>query len=218
VTRIITIEREYGCGAAGIARELAARLDWKLWDQLLTQEIARFAHCDQSEVKRREERRDPLYYRLLKSFTLGSYEGNSSVYPVETLDADSIVKASKQVVEEAAAEGNCIIVGRGSQHFLRNRDDTLRFFLYGSKEHKIRRLISEGQKEVEAEMLVDAVDRERAIFIRNYFDADWPNRSLYHAMVNTDAGNETVIQAILSFLQGSDKGIGKINPEARSRD
>ena len=218
MTRIITIEREYGCGAAGIARELAARLGWKLWDQLLTQEIARFAHCDQSEVKRREERRDPLYYRLLKSFTLGSYEGNSSVYPVETLDADSIVKASKQVVEEAAAEGNCIIVGRGSQHFLRNRDDTLRFFLYGSKEHKIRRLISEGQKEVEAEMLVDAVDRERAIFIRNYFDADWPNRSLYHAMVNTDAGNETVIQAILSFLQGSDKGIGKLNPEARSRD
>jgi cytidylate kinase len=207
VTRIITIEREYGCGAAGIARELAARLDWKLWDQLLTQEIARFAHCDQSEVKRREERRDPLYYRLLKSFTLGSYEGNSSVYPVETLDADSIVKASKQVVEEAAAEGNCIIVGRGSQHFLRNRDDTLRFFLYGSKEHKIRRLISEGQKEVEAEMLVDAVDRERAIFIRNYFDADWPNRSLYHAMVNTDAGNEN-----------GDPGDPEFPPRIRQRD
>ena len=122
MTRIVTIEREYGCGAAGIARELAGRLDWKLWDQLLTQEIARFACCDQSEVKRLEERRDPLYYRLLKSFTLGSYEGNSSVRPVETLDADSIVKASRQVVEEAAAEGNCIIVGRGSQHFLRDRE------------------------------------------------------------------------------------------------
>jgi Cytidylate kinase-like family len=177
------------------------QLGWKLWDQLLTQEIARFAHCDQSEVKRREERRDPLYYRLLKSFTLGSYEGNSSVHPVETLDADSIVKASKQVVEEAAAEGNCIVVGRGSQHFLRDRTDTLRFFLYGSKENKIRRLISEGHEEVDAQVLVDTVDRERAAFIKNYFHADWPNRSLYHAMVNTDAGNETVIQAILSFLQ-----------------
>lgn len=200
MTRIITIEREYGCGAAGIAGELAARLGWKLWDQLLTQEISRFMHCDQSEVKRHEERRDPLYYRLLKSFTLGSYEGNSSVYPVETLDADSIVKASKQVVEEAAAEGNCIIVGRGSQHFLRDRADTLRFFLYGSKEHKIRRLISEGQKELAAKVLVDTVDHERAAFIRNYFNADWPNRSLYHAMVNTDTGNASVIQAILSFF------------------
>jgi cytidylate kinase len=162
---------------------------------------ARFAHCEQSEIRRREERRDPLYYRLLKSFTLGSYEGNSSVHPVETLDADSIVKTSKRAVEEAAAGGDCIIVGRGSQHFLRDRDDTLRFFLYGSKEEKIRRLISEDEKEADAQVLVDTVDRERAAFIRNYFHADWPNRSLYHAMVNTDAGDETVIQAILSFLQ-----------------
>jgi len=208
VIRIITIEREYGCGAAGIARELAERLGWKLWDQLLTQEIAQFAHCDQSDVKRREERRDPLYYRLLKSFTLGSYEGNSSVYPVESLDADSIVKISKQVVEEAAAGGDCIIVGRGSQHFLRDRDDALRFFLYGSKEKKIRRLISEGRDEADAQMLVDIVDQERAAFIRNYFHADWPNRALYHAMVNTDAGSETVIRAILSFLRGSDKELG----------
>jgi cytidylate kinase len=175
---------------------------------LLTQEIVRFTHCDQSEVKRHEERRDPLYYRLLKSFTLGSYEGNSSVYPVETLDADSIVNMSRRVVEEAAAGGDCIIVGRGSQHFLRDRDDTLRFFLYGSKEKRIRRLISEGQKEANAQMLVDTIDRERGAFIKNYFHADWPNRSLYHAMVNTDAGDETVIQAILSFLQQNRPGYG----------
>ena len=198
--RVITIEREYGCGAAGIARELAARLGWKLWDQVLTEEIAGLAHCEQSEVQQREERKDPLYYRLLKSFVLGSYEGNSSVQPVETLDADSIVKFSERVVADAAASGNCVIVGRGSQHFLRGRDDTLRFFLYGSREEKIRRLVSEGQSQAEAEMLTETVDRERAAFIKNYFHADWPNRSLYHAMVNTDTGNETVIRAILSFL------------------
>jgi hypothetical protein len=61
VIRIITIEREYGCGKARIAEQLAARLGWKLWEQLLTEEIARFAHCKQSEVKQREEGRDPLY-------------------------------------------------------------------------------------------------------------------------------------------------------------
>lgn len=59
VIRIITIEREYGCGAAGIAGKLAASLGWKLWDQLLTQEVARLAHSNQLEVKQREERRDP---------------------------------------------------------------------------------------------------------------------------------------------------------------
>jgi hypothetical protein len=120
---------------------------------------------------------------------------------VEALDADGIVRISERVVEDAAASGNCVIVGRGSQHFLRSRDDTLRFFLYASREEKISRLISEGNGERDAERLVDTVDRERAAFIKKYFHAEWPNRSLYHAMINTASGDETVIQAILSFLQ-----------------
>jgi cytidylate kinase len=212
--RIITIEREYGSGAAQIAENLAAQLGWKLWDQLLTQEIARLAHCEQSVVEKHEERRDPLYYRLLKSFALGSYEGSPGV-PVEALDADSIVRISQRVVEQAAASGNCIIVGRGSQHFLRARDDTLRFFLYASREEKIRRLISEGNSERDAEILVDTVDRERAAFIKRYFHAEWPNRSVYHAMINTASGDETVIQAILSFLQQSKEHLEELHGRTR---
>lgn len=198
--RIITIEREYGCGAAAIAREISARLEWKLWDQSLTQEIARLTHCQPSVVKEHEERPDPLYYRLLKSFAIGSYEGSPSA-PVEMLDADSMVKISERVVQQAAASGNCVIVGRGSQHFLRDRDDTLRLFLYSPREEKLRRLISDGKTKDDAEMLVDTVDRERAAFIKKYFHADWPNRSVYHAMLNTVAGDEIVIQIILAFIR-----------------
>ena len=201
MVRIITIEREYGSGGAEIAKELAARLGWRLWDQLLTQEIARLAHCEPSAVEKREERRDSLYYRLLKSFAQGSYEGSPGPYAVEMLDADSIVRISQRVVEQAAEEGNCVIVGRGSQHFLRDRKDTLRFFLYASREAKVRRLISQGKTESEAQALVDTVDHERAAFIKQYFRADWPNRSLYHAMISTDEGQERAIQVILGFLR-----------------
>jgi cytidylate kinase len=200
VIRIITIEREYGSGAAQIAEKLAVRLGWKLWDQLLTQEIARLAHCERSAIEKREERLDPLYYRLLKSFALGSYEGGPSA-PVDALDADSVVRISQHVVERAAASEHCVIVGRGSQHFLRARADTLRFFLYASKEEKIRRLVLQGNSDGDAETLVNTIDAERVAFIRRYFHADWPNRSLYHAMINTDSGDEIVVQAILSFLQ-----------------
>lgn len=198
---IITIEREFGCGAAQIAEKLAARLNWKLWDQLLTQEIARLANCRQSDVELHEERRDPLYRRLLKSFALGSYEGNLGVYPIETLDADSLAKLSERVVRQVADSGNCVIVGRGAQHFLQERKDTLRFFLYAPKEDKVRRLIAEGNTPQHAEALVDTVDRERAAFIRNYFHVEWPNLPIYHAMLNTMAGDETVVNAILSFFR-----------------
>jgi CMP/dCMP kinase len=208
--RIITIEREYGCGAAQIAAKLAARLGWKLWDQQLTQEIARLAHCEQSAVAQREERRDPLYQRLLKSFALGSYEGLRGGQPVEMLDSDSIFKISKQVVEQAASAGNCVMVGRGSQHFLQGRRDVLRFFLYAPTQDKVRRLVSEGHKQEHAEAMVDSVDRERAAFIKNYFHAEWPNRAVYHAMINTALGEDAVVEAILGFMKQAAPGPKRI--------
>jgi len=52
--RIITMEREYGCGGGEIAQRLAEQLSWKLWDQLLTEEIARLADCPKAVIERRE--------------------------------------------------------------------------------------------------------------------------------------------------------------------
>ena len=57
--KIITIDREYGSGAADIAAKLASRLGWKLWDELLATEIARIQGCDGPAIEEREEHRDP---------------------------------------------------------------------------------------------------------------------------------------------------------------
>ena len=204
VINIVTIEREYGCGGGEIARKTADRLGWKLWDELLTGEIARLSNCKHSEVESREERVDPLYYRLFKSILRGSFEGSLNVHRLKLLDADSILRITEQVVQKAASEGNCVIVGRGSQHFLRHRNDTLRVFLYAPREAKIRRLIAEGGSEKDAKEAVDVVDSERAAFVEKYFHMEWPNRSLYHAMLNTAIGLENVIDELLSLKKALD--------------
>src|SRR6202451_2419102 len=121
--KIITIEREYGSGGGEIAKLLATRLGWKLWDQLLTEEIARLANCPKAVVEVREEKTDPLYYRLFKSFLRGSYEGSLNSHKLNLVDAECILQYTERVVQEVATMGNSVIVGRGSQHFLRNRTD-----------------------------------------------------------------------------------------------
>lgn len=199
--KIVTIDREYGCGGAEIAQSLAARLGWKLWDHVLTEEIARLGNCPEKIVEQREERKDPLYYRLFKSFLRGSYEGSLNAHKLNVIDSESIVKLAEQIVRHAAKRGNCVIVGRGSQYFLRDRDDTLRIFLYAPREDKVRRLQSRGKSEGEAQELVDTVDAERADFIAKYFNAEWPNRALYHAMINTAPGDAAVIDAILNLMK-----------------
>jgi cytidylate kinase len=199
--KIVTVEREYGCGGSEIAGRLAERLGWKLWDELLTREIAQLAHCSQAVVEQREERTDPLYYRLIKSFMRGSYEGSLNAPKLNLVDSETIMNISKRVVLHAAGTGNCVIVGRGSQLFLKERPDALRVFLYAPREDKVRRLMARGKGEREAVELVDTVDRERAGFIEKYFHVEWPDRAVYHVMINTAAGYEAVVQTIMNFMK-----------------
>jgi cytidylate kinase len=202
--KIVTIEREYGSGGGEIAQLLAKHLGWKLWDQLLTEEIARLAECPKAVVEVREERTDPLYYRLFKSFLRGSYEGSINAHKLKLVDSESILQITERVVQHAAKTGNSVIVGRGSQHFLRNRQDTLRVFLYAPREEKVRRLLARGKGEKEAEQLVDTVDQERADFIQKYFHVEWPDRAIYHTMINTVIGDEAVVRMILEFMKTVD--------------
>jgi hypothetical protein len=202
--KIVTIEREYGCGGGEIAQLLAQQLGWKLWDQLLTEEIARLAECPKAVVEVREERTDPLYYRLFKSVLRGSYEGSLNAHKLKLVDSESLLKFTERVVQHAAKHGNSVIVGRGSQHFLRDRQDTLRVFLYAPREDKVRRLLARGKSEKEAEQLVDTVDRDRGDFIQKYFHVEWPNRAIYHTMINSAIGDEVVVHMILDLMKTLD--------------
>jgi cytidylate kinase len=199
--KIVTIEREYGSGGGEIAQLLSTHLGWKLWDQLLTEEIARLANCPKAVVQVREERTDPLYYRLFKSFLRGSYEGSLNAHKLNVVDSESILKITERVVQHAAKTGNSVIVGRGSQHFLRTRPDTLRVFLYAPREDKVRRLLARGKSASEAQQLVDTVDQERADFIQKYFHVEWPDRAIYHTMINTAIGDQPVVQMILDLMK-----------------
>jgi len=73
-------------------------------------------------------------------------------------------------------------------------------FLYAPRAEKIRRTIADGHSREEAEEMVDTVDRERIAYVKHYFNADWPTRSLYHVMMNTAVGNEPVISTILETM------------------
>jgi cytidylate kinase len=197
--RLVTIEREYGCGGGSIAAELANRLGWKLWDHLLTEEIARLAHVDPSAVMRCDERMDSRFYRVAKVFWRGSYE-RSSPLGNQAFDTDRMVSMMEQITATIAQEGNSIVVGRGAPYFLREQPDAFHVFLYAPRAEKVRRLLEDGSTKSEAENLVDTIDRERIAFVKHYFDADWPTRSLYHVMINTAVGNESVIETILHTM------------------
>ena len=195
--RVITLEREYGSGGGEIAERVAARLDWKLWDQLLTEEIARRLDCDCRAVEEHEEKRDPAYYRLLKAFMRGSFEGSLNAPRLKMVDTECVREVVQKLLPEIADTGNCVIVGRGSAYYLGKRTDAFHVFIYAPFQERVRRLRSTGKSEKEAIELVETVDRDRADFIKRYFDVDWPGRHRFHLMVNSGMGNETAVEIVL---------------------
>ncbi len=199
--RIVTIEREFGSGGGGIACELARRLGWKLWDQQLTCEIAKRAQVPESAVALCDERVDGRIYRLAKAFWRGSYERSMPMANSHAFDTDRMMAMVGEIMSTIAAEGNAVIVGRGSPFFLREREDTFRVFTYAPHDEKIRRLLAMGKSPAEAEDLVENVDKERIAYIKHYFNADWPVRALYHLMINTVVGDENVIATILNGMK-----------------
>lgn len=199
--RIITIDREFGSGAAEIAEHLAARLGWKLWDQRLTDEIARRMDCERGAVEEREERRDPAYYRLFKSFLRGSFEGTVNAPRLKLVDADCIRDTAHAIVKEVAEAGDCVIVGRGAAYYLGERQDAFHVFIYAPFQEKVQRLQATGKSEAQAIELAETVDVDRAAFIKQYFNVDWPDRHRFHLMINSSLGDETAVETIVDTAE-----------------
>ena len=197
MVRLVTIEREYGSGGAEIARKVADRLGWKLWDHLLTEEIARLMDCPSRAVEEHEEKRASPQYRLFKAFMRGSFEGTLNAPRMKMVDADCIRQAARRVVLSAAEQGNGVLVGRGSAYYLSDRPDAFHVFVYASFEEKVRRLQASGKTESEALELAETVDRDRAEYIKKYFDVEWPARHYFHLMINTGLGDDIAVETIL---------------------
>lgn len=204
---ILLLDREFGAGGSTIGERLAQQLNWRLFDQDLTREIAALARIPVDVCRRREERVDPWLQRLVHIIWRGTFDRNLPSPDLAILDTDRLVRLIEQTVLNAAQRKPCVIVGRGAPHFLRERSDTLSVFLYASRELRFRRVLrrADGDQR-EAVELVDNVDEDRKKFVRHYLGYEWPNRHLFHAMVNTGIGDDETVESILRILEAVNRG------------
>lgn len=193
--RNITIDREVGCGGVEIAAQIARRLNWKLIDKCLIFDIAKMANVDVEAVKRLDEHPDPLLTRISRLFWGGGAE--RGVASTEHFDCKKMTELTHSVFLQAADEGRRVIVGRGAPYHLAGRDDTFHVFLYAPRDFKVKRVLQYCTCQDHAEQVIDSADVDRAAFIRQHFHIEWPDRHVYHLMVNTAVGEDAAVDLIL---------------------
>ena len=138
MVRVITIEREYGSQGAEFAHRLANRLNWKLIDKCLIDEIAHKAGVPKSMAEQCDERLDPWYYRMGKSFWHGSVDRMPAPPKDQVFDSERMVEFVRNYLKQCLADGNCVIVGRGAACALAALPGVFNIFVYASLSRKVR--------------------------------------------------------------------------------
>jgi cytidylate kinase len=116
-------------------------------------------------------------------------------------------QAVRQVMEELAAKGNVVIVGRAGQVILRDRPDVLHVKIIAPQALRAERIAREQGIPMEAAWAqVEASDRTRRNYLRRYYHARWDDPELYDLVINTgrispEAAAGLICQALESLLQ-----------------
>jgi cytidylate kinase len=102
-----------------------------------------------------------------------------------------------------------VIVGRGSQCLLQQREDAFHVFIYAPRGERLARSFSRDARlsRAEVEKKLVAEDATRAAYVCDHYGEDWENRHLYHLMISSCLGEQEAVSIILSALHSTRAGV-----------
>lgn len=181
--KIVTISREFGSGGRELGRYLADELGWTYYDKQIVSAIAQESELSEEYVARAAERGLRGEYPFTVRRTL-SYSG------APQSNAVKVLVTQQKVVRDIGARGeDCVIVGRGADVLLREKEP-LNLFVYADLKSRLRRCrerAPEGEEltDRELERAIRRVDAGRDRYHQLLTNSPWGRRESYHLCLNT---------------------------------
>ena len=177
---IISISREHGTNGKEIARKVAKRLGVAFYDK---EEMKKFAISHSLTENINSD--DDLYKFYL------------------SLDAekDAIIKQA-ETIRAIASEGDCVIVGRGSDYILKDNPKLIKVFLYAPLEYRIDRIkemYNDTYKDAKRHVLES--DKSRASYYEVISNQSWGKKENYDLCINCEIGNDRVANVICEYIK-----------------
>jgi cytidylate kinase len=194
---VITLSRQFGAGGAPIGRALATRFGVPFLDREIVAAAAERAGIPESEAEGYDERMPGLWQRIATALATSAPEVAVPASAMETSVSPAIgerlFELTRSIIQEAAAAGDVIILGRGAGFILAGRPEVMRVHLHASLADRVRYLISKVEElpadarpdEASLRDLCRSVDAARAAYLRRRFDVDWMDARHYDLALDT---------------------------------
>ena len=171
---VITISREYGSGGRYVGRLIADKLGIKFYDKDFIEKLAEETGLSAEFIENNEQKRSVLE--------------NWNNYYLEANTSDELFIKESELIRKIAEEDACVIIGRCSDFILKDREDTIKVFIYSDMEDKIKRATTfYHMDEKKARKEIQRIDKTRANHYKYYTDREWKNPSNYDICINSDA-------------------------------
>jgi cytidylate kinase len=200
--RVITVSRQYGSGGARIAARVASQLGFRLVDRALIEQAAHRAQCEPTAAEKLDERLDGWMQEMVRSLWRGAFAHEAG--DQAALDAEQMAFVTHRLIEETAAQGSCVIVGRGAPCVLRGREDAFHAFVYAPRAVKAERLRPRIPGGADPERVMDDYDSARAAYVDRHFGCRWDDPALYDLMVSTRPSEDVAADVILAAVRAFD--------------
>lgn len=192
--RFLTLSRDTGSLGDEIARELAARLGWHMFDREIVDDIAENAHARENIVRQLDEKSQGFVHEaILRLLQM----------PERTLfGAEEYHESLMKTLATLATRGDAILVGRGANFALRWLENGMHVRITGSIEVRARRARQIWQMPAgKTRQRLLAADADRRRFIRHHYRKDFDDLRGYDLTLNTDhLSVEQAASAIIAVM------------------
>ena len=184
---VVTITRLFGAGGSDVAARAAALLGWTLLDDTLADSVAARLGLTVEDVRSREERAPSLAARVADALAMSAPEVRPTGGEYVAPPVERMLVVARKVMDEVAAQGPVVIVGRGAAAAFANRPDAIHVFCYAPRDALIRRVAArEALTPADATRRVDEINRSREQTMLRVYHRDWRAVEHYHMCLNTD--------------------------------
>lgn len=196
---VIVIGRQYGSGGHDIGKALAEKLGFAFYDNEIIQMTAGSTGYTPQFIKDREENMtNSLLYDLVSQMYIYS--------DTQEAPRDAIFESEGKVIRELADKGNCVILGRCADYFLRNRENCLKVYLHAPEDYRVKRIMkTENLSEEDARQKIRKMDRRRSDNYHYYTKRIWGHSGNYDITLDTEIGAEAVQEIICNMMTQTSK-------------
>ena len=201
---VITIARQYGSGGRTIGKKLAESLNIPFYDKELIAMAAKKSGLSQEVFEKADEKATSslLYSLVMGTYNFGSHFSTVSDMPIN----DRLFTIQSDIIQHAALEGPCVIVGRCADYVLREHPNCFHVFIRAEHDDRVKRIVEEyGDPAAKADDLLQKKDKQRANYYNFYSNKKWADMNNYDLVVNSSLfgidGSIDVIKAALEIAE-----------------